>query len=308
MTGNIYIITNLINNMQYVGQTTRTIQQRFSGHKNTAKNNTDNTYLHRAMNKYGIENFKVDKIASINCDSIEELSEQLNYLEIMYIAEYNTLAPNGYNLTKGGQATSEFFKRKVDEYDLDGNYIQTYDSLIAVSRNLGITTSCAIYKCCSGKSKFAFQRIWRYHEDPLDKYELPEKTIAIRNYKLAPVDQYTKNGIFVQTFNSIAEANSYLKIDSVSSHISECCKGKLYSAYGYVWRYCGEPFNKYKEKDKRLVGCKKYDLNDNLLDTYSSMQDACFSIGKESKTATPNIVNCCKGNKKTAYGFKWKYC
>ena len=60
MKGYIYIITNLITNKQYVGQTINTIQERFRAHISDAKNKTDNMYIHKSMNKYGIENFKVE--------------------------------------------------------------------------------------------------------------------------------------------------------------------------------------------------------------------------------------------------------
>lgn len=307
MKGYIYIITNLKNNMQYVGQTMKTIQQRFSGHKTSAKNGLDNMYLHRAMNKYGIENFNVKEITSVDCETQEELSSKLNSLEIYYIEKFNTLVPNGYNLTKGGTEGAESYKVKVDEYDLIGNYIQTHDSLIEAARYINIEHSDSIIKCCNGESKFAYQRVWRYYGEPFDKFEAPDLKFAKRDYKLAPIDQYKKNGTFIKSFNSIVEAYISLGVDKTSSHISECCDGKLCTAYGYVWRYKGEPFDKYQTKDNRFVGCEKYDLNDNLLGSYSSIQDACYSIGKEQKTATPNIIGCCAGRKKTAYGYKWKY-
>ena len=307
MKGYIYIITNLKNNMQYVGQTIQTIQQRFSGHKKSAKYNQDNTYLHRAMNKYGIDNFSVEEITSVDCETQEELSSKLDSLEIHYIAKFNTLVPNGYNLTKGGTEGAELYKVKVDEYDLIGNYIQTHDALIDAARYMGATSSKSIIKCCNGESKFAFQRVWRYHGEPFDKFEAPDLKFATRDYKLAPIDQYDKDGVFIQSFSSVIYACKYIGLNTSSSHISECCDGKLCTAYGYVWRYKGEPFNKYQTKDNRFVGCEKYDLNDNLLGSYSSIQDACYSIGKEQKTATPNIIGCCAGRKKTAYGYKWKY-
>lgn len=307
MKGYIYIITNLKNNMQYVGQTIQTIQQRFSGHKKSAKYNQDNTYLHRAMNKYGIDNFSVEEITSVDCETQEELSSKLDSLEIHYIAKFNTLVPNGYNLTKGGTEGAELYKVKVDEYDLIGNYIQTHDALIDAARYMGATSSKSIIKCCNGESKFAFQRVWRYHGEPFDKFEAPDLKFATRDYKLAPIDQYDKDGVFIQSFSSVIYACKYIGLNTSSSHISECCDGKLCTAYGYVWRYKGEPFDKHQTKDNRFVGCEKYDLNNSLLGSYSSIQDACYSIGKEQKTATPNIIGCCAGRKKTAYGYKWKY-
>lgn len=307
MIGYIYIITNLKNNMQYVGQTIQTIQQRFSGHKSSANCKTDNTYLHKAMNKYGIENFEVKEITSVELDTLEDLSEELNFLEKYYIAEYNTLIPNGYNLTQGGSECAELYKKKVDEYDLNKRFIQTHDSIINASRSIGATNGNAVRKCCEGKSKFAFQRIWRYHGDSLDKYEFPDVDIASREYKLAPVDQYSKDGILLNSYNSMTEAALILGLDSPTSHIAECCNGKLYTAYNFVWRYKDESFNKYPTKEKRFMGCVKCDLDGNPLEVFDCIRDACISIGKDPKKVNSHITSCCKGNKKTAYGYKWKY-
>lgn len=48
------------------------------------------------MRKYGYENFSYEVLAEAN--SIEEL----NSLEIYFIAHYNTQTPNGYNIEPGG--------------------------------------------------------------------------------------------------------------------------------------------------------------------------------------------------------------
>jgi group I intron endonuclease len=58
-------------------------------------------YLYRAINKYGKENFK--KYIVEYCD-VEHLSERERY----YIKEWKTKAPNGYNLTDGGEGTSGY--------------------------------------------------------------------------------------------------------------------------------------------------------------------------------------------------------
>lgn len=306
MTGYIYIITNTVNNKQYIGQTIRTIAIRFNGHISAAKNHLDETYLHRAMNKYGFDNFTVQEVVCVHKNSSEELQLELNHLEKYYIEFYNTLSPNGYNLTKGGFEGSESGKKKVDEYDLNGVFIKTHDSLIDAARSVNTQVSHSIIACCDGKSKYAFQKIWRYHGESLEQYELPNKKIAERINRKAPIDQYSKTGVYIQSFDSIVDALDFLEIKD-SNHISECCKGKIHTAHGFVWRYKDDPFDIYNKTDKRFIGCKKYDINNNLLDTYSSIQDACISINKPVKNATSNISACCNRKKKTAYGFKWSY-
>jgi len=52
--------------------------------------------LNNAIRLYGAENFTVEVIDECNG------SDEANDLETMYIALYNTLTPNGYNIKKGG--------------------------------------------------------------------------------------------------------------------------------------------------------------------------------------------------------------
>lgn len=121
--GFIYQITNTLKNKKYVGETTRTIPVRFQEHKDSAAhygrylaNPTEYkwkgscTYLYKAMNKYGVDNFVIEMIVEIPDDQIDEM-------EIKYIRELNTLAPNGYNLTTGGGKFNhcEMTKRLLSE-------------------------------------------------------------------------------------------------------------------------------------------------------------------------------------------------
>ena len=98
-TGCIYLFTNLINDKVYVGQTLH-YKTRMKTHKDSGKNPTQ--YFGYAIRKYGWENFTKD----ILIDDVPE--EDLNNLEINYIAFYNSFGPGGYNLTKGGGGTSGY--------------------------------------------------------------------------------------------------------------------------------------------------------------------------------------------------------
>ena len=96
--GIIYCYTNQVNGKKYIGQTINP-QQRFNAHKSAAFNPNDSEYdsiLHRAFRKYGYANFIYEVLAEAN--TIEEL----NGLEIYFIAHYNSQVPNGYNIEAGG--------------------------------------------------------------------------------------------------------------------------------------------------------------------------------------------------------------
>ncbi len=57
----VYVITNNINNKQYVGKTNFSLQKRFQEHiRDSKQQNKEHRPLYNAFNKYGIENFSID--------------------------------------------------------------------------------------------------------------------------------------------------------------------------------------------------------------------------------------------------------
>lgn len=73
----IYVITNDINNKQYVGKTNNSIEQRFREHINDSKKERcEKRPLYSAMNKYGIEHFLVKEL--------EQCSEEESCIKEIY--------------------------------------------------------------------------------------------------------------------------------------------------------------------------------------------------------------------------------
>ena len=81
----IYLITNTINDMKYVGQSLN-IGGRWQEHLNQARRNKEKiSPLQMDLRKYGIENFKFEILQ-------ECLPQELDDLEIFYIKQYNCLS------------------------------------------------------------------------------------------------------------------------------------------------------------------------------------------------------------------------
>lgn len=88
----IYKITNKLNSKIYIGQTQQKLSHRWNQHN---RGNSGCRALSSAIALYGKDQFTIEQLAVAN--SIDELNE----LEDYYIKLYNSLAPNGYNLTTG---------------------------------------------------------------------------------------------------------------------------------------------------------------------------------------------------------------
>lgn len=133
--GYIYKITNLINAKVYVGQTTKTVEQRFKGHCNSKK-----SHIGLAIKKYGKINFKIELLA------IADNQKQLNALEVVYVNNENCLHPNGYNHRAGGDQqgiVSDSTKSKISKSKLGKPNLKRRGELrsteyrIKISKGLG---------------------------------------------------------------------------------------------------------------------------------------------------------------------------
>lgn len=92
----IYMFTNNLKKnylgepLRYIGQSTN-IDDRYKDHKGRYGTNP----MYEDFQKLGFENFSFEVL-------IECSKEELDEVEIKFIKDYNTVYPNGYNLTKGG--------------------------------------------------------------------------------------------------------------------------------------------------------------------------------------------------------------
>ena len=104
----VYLTINLLNNKKYVGDhSTNNLEDGYLG---------SGTILSYAFKKYGKNNFK--------CKILEQFDtkEMAFNAQEKYIKEYNTLVPNGYNISpKGGHGVSGCFSKETLKKLSDAN-------------------------------------------------------------------------------------------------------------------------------------------------------------------------------------------
>lgn len=100
----VYITTNLVNGKQYVGNhSTNKLDDGYLG--------SGRPYFQNAMNEYGKENFKKEIIEFFETKQLAHDAQE------KYIQYYNTLRPNGYNLSpKGGIGCMGCFSKETMNY------------------------------------------------------------------------------------------------------------------------------------------------------------------------------------------------
>lgn len=218
----IYKYQNLINNKIYIGQAIDIAQRRREHRYDASNSKRDNCIFHKALRKYGEDNFSFEVIEKCSKDI-------LNERERYWIEYYNSIIPNGYNMTTGGDsAQGEIFKKAVEQYDLYGNFIKEFDSASEAARQLNLFNS-NITSACRGEYSQCGGFQWKYKDDDSKKIAL----IAEAKGKI--VVQYDKNMNLIKIYPSAKIASQETGVNV--GGIRNCCNGYSRSSGGYIWMH-----------------------------------------------------------------------
>lgn len=228
--GYIYCIYNKLNSCSYIGQTTRTIEIRFKSHKTKSKDINRSIHLYSDARIFGWDIFDIFEVEKIDANTLPELKKLLDEKEIFYITKYNTLYPNGYNISKGGWMLPNTFDTcKVYKFDLDGNLLQEYQSMADAAENNNLSQA-DISNCCNNKR---VSTVGGFYWSKNKIFKKPK--IATHKKRIIMMDL---NGSILREFDSITDA-AIILFGNKKKHsaISKCLTGKTKTALGYVWRY-----------------------------------------------------------------------
>jgi len=206
----IYVITNLLNDKRYVGQTI-SFYHRWNQHK--SKN--PEQQIGKDIQKYGRENFKFEIIEKCK---IEELDEKEDY----WIKKLNTIIPYGYNIKYGGINGSTYNYKAIAEDWKNGYYCKDLEEKYQCEDNV-------IHKALilNGIS-----------QDEI--YKRGEKNNCI---SIVAFDIETNEPL--KLFYSACEAQRFFNVNNNNFFI-EAIKNN-YNCYGYYWDYANE--NNLPEKE-----------------------------------------------------------
>ena len=110
----VYLIQNRISGKTYVGKT-NDLSQRWSAHKSKARNQSE-LVIHRAIRKYGSENFDFRALSSHPTEAEAYEAEKRTILDLR-----TTTLEGGYNANSGGLGSfrpSEEVRQKIREANL----------------------------------------------------------------------------------------------------------------------------------------------------------------------------------------------
>lgn len=244
--GYIYKITNQINNKIYIGQTIKSRPtDRFSQHRYLARHIEQEktiSYLHRAMAEYGVDNFSFEIIEKVE-------NELLNQQEQYWISFYNSLVPNGYNLTLGGDGAPGFSRpQSAQEREKKGQSVKRFYEEHPEKRKERSEQAKSYWsseerrKEQSKRSKQFFQEhpdYFKGENNPMYGKHHTEEALekirahaATRKFPIAQLDKDTRK--VIQIFDGVKDAEKALGV----SHGWLSKAAKVHKiAYGYRWKF-----------------------------------------------------------------------
>ena len=214
----IYALDNTITGKRYIGQT-QDLGWRKVTHRGKLKNNKHpNSKLQEDWNKYGEKAFEYSVIEY--CDR-----SVANEREMYYISLFDTVN-KGYNISIGGTNGHNFPRRKIKQYDIEGNFIREWESAAEAARafkaNRGQITHAIIQK------RLFFNCQWCYENEEINGYYLKKNQF--------PMAQYDLKGNLVNVYKSLASViaqNNGFKKESISGSMDKKWRK---TAYGYKWK------------------------------------------------------------------------
>lgn len=245
----------MITNKCYIGETKKNNPFiRWNEHKKAIKKGIGCPALQDAVKKYGINHFKFEIL--IIC-----FDEDRFKYEIEYIKKYNSMVPNGYNLTKGGEGGGFYGKKhsmktigKLSNI-LKQRYIDNPElKQQASERQKKIMSSLEARKKIT--EGFENSEKWKLvkenkmvgncnHRKPseetknkikesLKKYFEESSSLEIK-FKIAgiKISQFDKQNTLLNTFNSIREAS---RITGISKNSISYSLNNNKITNGIIWK------------------------------------------------------------------------
>lgn len=203
----------------YIGSS-KDLGARFAHHLSSLKNNSHyNNFLQRVYNKHGLY-YEIIEF----CDNyiereefyIRTLSPNMNVEQNPITREKTEPTKIKLSLANKGKrlGSSNTAAKKIYQYDLEGNFINSFDTLKEASKAINCSLS-NISAAVTGYSKSAGGYQWSFIKK--NKISKIAKN-KLRYIKYTKVSQFSKSGNLIKEWSSINELAEFLKVTIQAIH------------------------------------------------------------------------------------------
>ena len=130
------------------------------------------------------------------------------------------------------KATTESKEKEIFQYSSYGVFIRMYHSIKEAKEQTGLKSISP----SSPRKKTSGSFIWLLERDDDKALKIADTINPSRIvFKNLPVLQYSIDGSFIKKYASSGEAE---RVNGIArSKVGACCRGKIKTAGGYIWRY-----------------------------------------------------------------------
>ena len=220
-------------NKVYIGITARSVKERWRN----GKGYPHSEYFNKAINEFGWENIKHEVLFT----GLTQIEAEEKEIELIKEYKANDRA-YGYNIDEGGlknKRRTESTKRKISRAHIGLKHTEETKKKISLLK-MGNKNRLG-YKM-SDAQKRHFSEIMRGRFSGEKNYFHDHKFIGADNWRSKKVDKFDKNGNYLET-KECAEAFARELGIKNASHITQVCRGKRRTAYGFIWKYREEGVN-----------------------------------------------------------------
>lgn len=290
----VYKIQNLVNNKIYIG-CSKDIDKRWQMHKYCYSQinipQCEKKILYKAFRKYGLDNFSF---------SIVEETQDYYEREKYWIQYYNSLIPNGYNMTSGGEGHPNCNVKG----EKNPNAKLTEKEVLFIRQcALNDLSQQDIYNdfFIEQISFSHFQRIWTGREnywnnicpEILEHIHSEEYIYNIKTKAALSRNIVKENLQRKEILKKLLDKN-YSRMEAFNYYIENYESDYSLSAFTHLW-YDLKPK---MEKSK----IHKIDLNTGkILESYDSFAEAA----RKNNCDSSGISKVCKGQRFSCGGYKW---
>lgn len=218
---------------------------------------------------------------------------------------------------RGAQTIREQRSKPVYQIDMKTlEPVQLWPSATEAARVLSHRGS-TINRAARGQAISAYGSYWRFKVDYDREGFIPRRRVRDHRNLRRPVRQLDLAGNVVKTWSSIPDLVKATPYSQAC--ISDACRGRQNTAYGFRWQYVDDSEAGAYRKPKRMGFRSDYHLRLKPIQQLTPSGEIVriwqsgSQIEKNHALISPNpallvsIHECLKGAKDLAYGFRWQY-